>query len=130
YLLSLRTRTSRMAPVVAQVATPNGRHGSHSMRIDRRRSFVSRSTIFSLSIHASICFDVTRIRMRYHCSRLNSIDLFVSFSEASMPLMLDRPTPLPPQPPTAKEENDLPTGKVVVQKKSLPATRRASSVTS
>ena len=44
--------------------------------------------------------------------------------------MLDNPTTLPPQPPTTNEHGSLPTGNVVVQKKSDPSSRMPSSSSS
>ena len=49
-----------------------------------------------------------------------------SFSEASALSTLDRPTVVPPQPPTTNEQCESPTGNVVVQKKSLPSIRLPS----
>ena len=56
--------------------------------------------------------------------------LVVSFSEASIPSMLDKPTTPPPQPPTMREQKLASTGNVNPQKKSLPSTFMASSETS
>ena len=54
----------------------------------------------------------------------------VAFSDASLPSMLERPTTAPAQPQTTKEQYLSSTGKVVVQKKSMPLTRLPSSATS
>src|SRR4051812_33269344 len=113
-----RTRIARTAPVVFQVQKPNGLHFSHSLRIVIFLSFVSRSTIWSASIHVRMRSFVTRRRTLYHLSFANSLDPVVSFSEASWWSTFESPTPIPPQPPTTSEQDESPTGNVAVQKKS------------
>ena len=49
---------------------------------------------------------------------------------ADSPSTFDRPTVVPPQPPTMSVQYDWPTGNVIPQKKSPPLTRFASSETS
>jgi hypothetical protein len=70
------------------------------------------------------------MRTLYQSPVLNSLDPVVSFSEASAPLMLEMPVTIPPHPPTTSEQNESPTGNVVVAKKSRPSTRLASRTTS
>ena len=76
--------------------------------------------IWRSSSHASIFAGVTRMRMLYQRPYSNSMDCEVSFSEASLPLMLDSPTTEPPQPPRISEQNESATGNVTPAKKSRP----------
>ena len=129
--LMRRILMSRSAPVVCQVATPNGLDRSMSpARREILRPAMDWSTIFSSSIHASICSRRTRNRSRCQRPASNFMYLVVSFSDASRPSMLDNPTTPPPQPPTISVQNESCTGKVRPQKKSLPSTFIASSDTS
>jgi PQQ-like domain len=64
---------------------PKGLQTLHSMRMPMRRSVVSRSTTCFLSIHTSIRLLVTRIRNRYHLSRVNSTSLRVSTRDGVAP---------------------------------------------
>src|SRR5205823_2732536 len=66
-----RTRMARTAPLVFQVAKPNGLHGSHSRRIVSFFSDASRFTTWSSSIHACTRSFVTRMRTLYHRSEAN-----------------------------------------------------------
>ncbi len=53
----------------------------------------------------------------------------VSFSDASRPSRLEKPTTVPPQPPTTNVQWLRPTGTVTAQKKSVPSRRMASICT-
>ena len=129
--VSTRTLMSRTAPAVSQVQKPNG---LALLALDPRRDLAA----FQLDVHRpsrrrsrprSSC-SVTRMRTLYHLSFLNSIDPVVSFSEASDAVDARNAVTIPPQPPTTSEQNESPTGNVVVQKKSRPSTRLPSSATS
>src|SRR5256885_1158671 len=79
---NFRIRILLRAPVVDQVAIPRGLLDSISIRIESERSVVTNSTIFSLSIHASICDGVTRRRMWYQRPLSNCMYLAVSLCAA------------------------------------------------
>jgi len=81
---------------------------------------IAKSTTISSSIHACIASPVTLIRILYHRSFSNCRSIVVSFSEASIPFILLRPTTVPPQPPTIKVQGSLPTGKVSRKKNQYP----------
>ena len=61
---------------------------------------------------------------------IDQVDEVVAFSVALWPSTFERPTTVPPHPPTIQVQCALPTGNVRPQKKSLPAVRRASNETS
>ena len=54
----------------------------------------------------------------------------VALANVSLTLQDDKPTIVPPQPPTIKLQGESATGKVMPQKKSFPSTRFASTLTS
>src|SRR5947208_11198994 len=121
----------RNAPVVCQVASPKGLDRSMSPgRSEILRSTIDWSTIFSSSIHVSIFSFVTRSRSRYQRRESNFMYLVVSFSEASRPSMLDRPTTPPPQPPIIHVHKASLTGHVSPQNKAPPSPFHASNPTS
>ncbi len=82
------------------------------------------------STQQRITLPVTRTRNRYQVLSSYLIVQVVSFSEASMPLRLERPVTLPPQPPLTSVMYALSTGNVAAAKKSVPSIRMASKLSS
>src|SRR5512141_131500 len=118
------------AAVVFQEAIPNGFESSTSGRMESLLFPIVKSTTFRLSIQAFILREVTWRRIWYQRFFSKLINFLVSLSDASSPLILLRPTVVPPHPPTIRVQGSLPTGNVIPQKKSFPSTRFASRETS
>jgi len=79
------------------------------------------------SSHTDTLVDTTRSLSAYQRPLSKRSSDVVAFWLAESPSMFERPTTLPPQPPTMSVRWSGPTGKVSPQKKSMPSTRWASS---
>src|SRR5689334_273872 len=90
------------------------------MRVEMRLPSSGTSTICLSFSQQLILPSATRTRTVYHLLCSSFSYCVVSFSEASLPLMLESPITVPAQPPTTKLACESRTGNVRQQKKSSP----------